>query len=185
MRGAGQLGGQTWGDDRSPGSGSPWPRRGQGDARRSDFERMGAARAPGRACFAPTLRSRSSGRTCTTIKHMCVSRRLEQKGGRQRGTYRTSSSSWPRNVMATPVFPARPVRPGWGRRSEEARKRKSASFHSDRGGKRELTDSVDVGLDRVGHLPVDDERHIGHIDTSTSLEGAKRASRSVRVRTPR
>jgi hypothetical protein len=38
-----------------------------------------------------------------------------------------------------------------------------------RGGRR--TDSMDVSLDRSSHLPVDDERDVGDVDTSTSLIG--------------
>lgn len=38
-------------------------------------------------------------------------------------------------------------------------------------GRRQQTDSVDVGLDCCRHLPIDDERDIGDIDTTTSLRG--------------
>lgn len=39
------------------------------------------------------------------------------------------------------------------------------------------SDTMDIGLDRRRHLPVDHERHVRHIDTTTSLERWSRARR--------
>ena len=75
----------------------------------------------------------------------------------------SSSSPSLRNVTATPVFPARPVRPAQGRgQITKSRGQKGAG---------QRTDPVNVSLDRVRHLEVDDERDVGHVDTATGEVG--------------
>lgn len=85
----------------------------------------------------------------------------------------TSSSSLLRKVMAVPCFPARPVRPG--RRVTKPSMATRCKKYEQR------TDTMNVCLDRVGHLVVDDQADVLNIDTTTSQVGS---DQDVRVARP-
>jgi hypothetical protein len=70
--------------------------------------------------------------------------------------------------MAGPFLPARPVRPA-RRHSEGQHATHSYGLILD--AQPQLTDTMNVGLDRVGHVKVDDESDIRHIDTTSRKIG--------------
>jgi len=82
--------------------------------------------------------------------------------------------------MASPVFPARPVRPvdNFERAGKLISHKLAGSRLTHEREERnedetERTNSMNVSLNGVRHLPVDDKRDVGYIDTTTSLRNEK------------
>jgi hypothetical protein len=72
-------------------------------------------------------------------------------------SYITSSSSFVKNVMATPCLPARPVRPTVGMSITKVKNQQVKP-----------TNTVHICLDSVCHLEIDDQRDVWHIYTTPS-----------------
>lgn len=91
-------------------------------------------------------------------------------------TYKSSSSAFSKNVIATPRLPARPVRPAQRTKNKEG-KYQSTSWPTPVVCSGKRTDTMHVSLDVVGHLVIDDKRDIRHIDTTTRQVGGDQNGR--------